>query len=89
MLLIFQISSYVTGYDGSMMKMLQSLDNWKDSFNNPGTSELGLQAGLDSIPHIVVFLTQTAVRTLSKMLAKLSLCHSVPLPVTNLVVELL
>jgi len=42
MLVIFQISSYATGYDGSMMNGLQSLTTWRDSFNNPGASELGL-----------------------------------------------
>ena len=42
MLVLFQVSSYATGYDGSMMNGLQSLTTWKDSFNNPGASELGL-----------------------------------------------
>lgn len=42
MLLLFQISSYATGYDGSMMNGLQSLDTWKATFNNPDASELGL-----------------------------------------------
>jgi hypothetical protein len=42
MLAIFQISSYATGYDGSMMNGLQSLTTWQNSFNNPGASELGL-----------------------------------------------
>lgn len=42
MLVIFQISSYATGYDGSMMNGLQSLTTWRDSFNHPGASELGL-----------------------------------------------
>lgn len=42
MLVLFQISSYATGYDGSMMNGLQTLTTWRDSFNNPGGSELGL-----------------------------------------------
>lgn len=42
MLLLFQISSYATGYDGSMMNGLQSLDNWNAYFDNPSASELGL-----------------------------------------------
>lgn len=42
MLLLFQISSYATGYDGSMMNGLQSLDNWNAYFNDPSASELGL-----------------------------------------------
>lgn len=36
------VSSYATGYDGSMMNGLQSLDTWQDSFNHPGAQELGL-----------------------------------------------
>lgn len=42
MLVLLQISSYATGYDGSMMNGLQSLSTWQNSFNNPGASELGL-----------------------------------------------
>ena len=42
MLILFQISSYATGYDGSMMNGLQSLDTWKEFFNYPDASELGL-----------------------------------------------
>lgn len=42
MLVLFQVSSYATGYDGSMMNGLQSLTTWKNSFDNPGASELGL-----------------------------------------------
>ena len=42
MLLLFQISSYATGYDGSMMNGLQSLDSWKAAFNDPDASQLGL-----------------------------------------------
>lgn len=42
MLVLFQVSSYATGYDGSMMNGLQSLTTWKNSFGNPGASELGL-----------------------------------------------
>ena len=42
MLVLFQISSYATGYDGSMMNGLQSLTTWQNSFDNPGASELGL-----------------------------------------------
>lgn len=42
MLVLFQISSYATGYDGSMMNGLQSLDTWKESFDYPSASRLGL-----------------------------------------------
>lgn len=36
------ISSYATGYDGSMMNGLQSLDQWKLSFNNPDANTLAM-----------------------------------------------
>jgi hypothetical protein len=41
-LALSMISSYATGYDGSMMNGLQSLDAWKQSFNEPGSEELAL-----------------------------------------------
>ncbi|KAJ9139142.1 putative Sugar transporter [Pleurostoma richardsiae] len=53
MLLLFQISSYATGYDGSMMNGLQSLDSWKESFNNPGASELGLLNAIQNVGQLV------------------------------------
>ncbi|EED20695.1 sugar transporter, putative [Talaromyces stipitatus ATCC 10500] len=53
MLLIFQISSYATGYDGSMMNGLQSLTTWQDSFNNPGASELGLLNAIQNVGQLV------------------------------------
>lgn len=36
------ISSYATGYDGSMMNGLQSLDEWKKSFNDPDANTLAM-----------------------------------------------
>lgn len=36
------ISSYATGYDGSMMNGLQSLDTWKADFNNPDANKLAM-----------------------------------------------
>jgi hypothetical protein len=42
MLILSLISSYATGYDGSMMNGLQSLDTWNEFFDNPGASELAL-----------------------------------------------
>ncbi|KAJ5679059.1 hypothetical protein N7462_007303 [Penicillium macrosclerotiorum] len=53
MLVIFQISSYATGYDGSMMNGLQSLTTWKNSFNNPGASELGLLNAIQNVGQLV------------------------------------
>lgn len=41
-LVLSQISSYATGYDGSMMNGLQSLDEWNAFFHNPGASTLAL-----------------------------------------------
>jgi len=35
-------TSYTTGYDGSMMNGLQSLDQWNDYFGHPTGSALGL-----------------------------------------------
>ena len=36
------LSGYANGYDGSMMNGLQSLDEWKDYFNQPSPSTLAL-----------------------------------------------
>lgn len=41
-LVLALISSYATGFDGSMMNGLQSLETWKAYFNNPGASDLAL-----------------------------------------------
>lgn len=41
-LFLVLISSYANGYDGSMMNGLQSLDEWKDYFNQPSPSTLAL-----------------------------------------------
>lgn len=41
-LILSLISSYATGFDGSMMNGLQSLETWKAYFNNPGASDLAL-----------------------------------------------
>lgn len=36
------VSSYATGYDGSMMNGLQSLDEWNAYFHNPTANTLAL-----------------------------------------------
>lgn len=36
------ITSSTNGFDGSMMNGLQSLNQWKEAFNNPSNSMLGL-----------------------------------------------
>ncbi|KAJ5951295.1 uncharacterized protein N7479_009708 [Penicillium vulpinum] len=53
MLVLLQISSYATGYDGSMMNGLQSLTSWKNSFNNPGASELGLLNAIQNVGQLI------------------------------------
>ena len=41
-LVLSLISSYATGYDGSMMNGLQSLDTWNAAFNNPDAETLAM-----------------------------------------------
>ena len=41
------------GYDGSMMNGLQTLDQWKNYFNNPQGSTLGLFNAIQNIGTIV------------------------------------
>ncbi|KAJ5485407.1 sugar transporter [Penicillium diatomitis] len=53
MLVLFQVSSFATGYDGSMMNGLQSLTSWKESFNNPGASELGLLNAIQNVGQLI------------------------------------
>ncbi|KAH8665140.1 putative sugar transporter [Tricladium varicosporioides] len=48
-LTIAQISSYATGYDGSMMNGLQSLDTWQAYFNTPSPGTLGLLNAIQNI----------------------------------------
>ncbi|GJC96764.1 hexose transporter [Colletotrichum higginsianum] len=47
------VSSYATGYDGSMMNGLQSLDTWKDSFNHPDAQELGLLNAIQNVGQLL------------------------------------
>ncbi|KAF2834947.1 general substrate transporter [Patellaria atrata CBS 101060] len=46
---IICVASATTGYDGSMLNNIRILDTWKDYFNNPGGSNLGLLTALYSI----------------------------------------
>ncbi|CAG8981521.1 hypothetical protein HYALB_00003094 [Hymenoscyphus albidus] len=48
-LAVVQISSYATGYDGSMMNGLQSLDTWQTYFKNPTPETLGLLNAIQNI----------------------------------------
>ena len=44
------ITSSTNGYDGSMMNGLQSLTQWKEAFNNPSDSMLGLLNAIQASP---------------------------------------
>lgn len=52
-LILSLISSYATGYDGSMMNGLQSLDTWQAFFDNPDASELGLLNAIQNVGQLV------------------------------------
>ncbi|KAF6816282.1 hexose transporter [Colletotrichum plurivorum] len=47
------VSSYATGYDGSMMNGLQSLDTWQESFNHPNASQLGLLNAIQNVGQLI------------------------------------
>ncbi|KAK4689144.1 hypothetical protein P7C73_g973, partial [Tremellales sp. Uapishka_1] len=55
LLILAQISSYATGYDGSMMNGLQSLDTWQTYFNMPTGSVLGLFNCIQPVGQILSF----------------------------------
>ncbi|KAL3423087.1 hypothetical protein PVAG01_04834 [Phlyctema vagabunda] len=52
-LAISLLSSYATGYDGSMMNGLQSLDEWKAFFHQPGASTLALLNAIQNVGQLV------------------------------------
>ncbi|GKT86464.1 LOW QUALITY PROTEIN: hexose transporter [Colletotrichum tofieldiae] len=47
------VSSYATGYDGSMMNGLQSLDTWQESFNHPSAQDLGLLNAIQNVGQLI------------------------------------
>ncbi|KAG7094644.1 hypothetical protein E1B28_005468 [Marasmius oreades] len=49
------ITSSTNGYDGSMMNGLQSLDQWKNDFNHPGASMLGLLNAIQNIGSLAAY----------------------------------
>ncbi|OAP56307.1 hypothetical protein AYL99_09486 [Fonsecaea erecta] len=49
---IICVASATTGYDGSMLNNIRILDQWKDYFDNPQGSNLGLLTALYSIGSI-------------------------------------
>ncbi|KAF3014777.1 hypothetical protein E8E14_010857 [Neopestalotiopsis sp. 37M] len=52
-LVLSLISSYATGFDGSMMNGLQSLDTWNAEFGNPGASDLALLNAIQNVGQLV------------------------------------
>ncbi|KAF9878424.1 hexose transporter [Colletotrichum karsti] len=52
-LVLSLVSSYATGYDGSMMNGLQSLDTWQESFNHPDAQQLGLLNAIQNVGQLV------------------------------------
>ncbi|KAI1461062.1 general substrate transporter [Annulohypoxylon moriforme] len=52
-LLLSLISSCSCGYDTSMMNGLQSLDTWKEAFNHPGPTQLGLLNAVQNIGQLL------------------------------------
>ncbi|EKG19694.1 General substrate transporter [Macrophomina phaseolina MS6] len=52
-LLLSMISSYATGFDGSMMNGLQSLETWQEFFHYPGPSLLGLLNAIQNVGQLV------------------------------------
>lgn len=52
-LAVSQISSYATGYDGSMMNGLQSLTTWQSYFGNPSPGTLGILNAIQNIGQLV------------------------------------
>ncbi|CAG8960535.1 hypothetical protein HYFRA_00008255 [Hymenoscyphus fraxineus] len=47
------LTSATNGYDGSMMNGLQTLDEWKESFHDPGSAARGLLNAIMSVGSIV------------------------------------
>ncbi|KIK54176.1 hypothetical protein GYMLUDRAFT_48970 [Collybiopsis luxurians FD-317 M1] len=54
-IILLLITSSTNGYDGSMMNGLQSLDQWKDYFNHPSDSELGLLNAIQNIGSLAAY----------------------------------
>ncbi|RDW57754.1 hypothetical protein BP5796_12555 [Coleophoma crateriformis] len=52
-LILSLLSSYATGYDGSMMNGLQSLDEWKGYFNQPGAHTLALLNAIQNVGQLI------------------------------------
>ncbi|KAE9404243.1 hexose transporter [Gymnopus androsaceus JB14] len=54
-IVLLLITSCTNGFDGSMMNSLQSLPQWKDYFNHPSPSELGLLNAIQNIGSLAAY----------------------------------
>jgi sugar porter (SP) family MFS transporter len=54
-IVLLLITSSTNGYDGSMMNGLQSLDQWKNAFNNPTGGMLGLLNAIQNIGSLAAY----------------------------------
>ncbi|KAJ3916500.1 hexose transporter [Lentinula edodes] len=54
-IVLLLITSCTNGYDGSMMNSLQSLPQWKDYFNHPSPSQLGLLNAIQACRTLTFF----------------------------------
>ncbi|KAH9919814.1 hexose transporter [Fomitopsis serialis] len=54
-LVLLLITSSGNGFDGSLMNSFQSLDQWKDYFNNPQGSKLGLLNAIQNIGALAAY----------------------------------
>jgi hypothetical protein len=52
------ITSSNNGYDGSIVNGLQSLPQWRDYFNHPSDSQLGLLSAIQVAPLFTIILTR-------------------------------
>ncbi|KAL5499223.1 hypothetical protein ACEPAH_1741 [Sanghuangporus vaninii] len=54
-IVLFLVTSSTNGFDGSMMNGLQSLSQWKEAFNNPTNSMLGLLNAIQNIGSLAAY----------------------------------
>ncbi|ESK93237.1 hexose transporter [Moniliophthora roreri MCA 2997] len=78
-LVLLLITSSTNGYDGSMMNGLQSLDQWRQDFDFPGPSMLGLLTAIQNIGSLAAYpfapyVTDGLGRRMGIMLGALIMC---------------
>ncbi|KIL61080.1 hypothetical protein M378DRAFT_13755 [Amanita muscaria Koide BX008] len=54
-IILLLVTSYTTGYDGSMMNGLQSLSQWTNYFNSPSPGMLGLLNAIQNIGGLAAY----------------------------------